>query len=60
MKFEEGAIYTIDYGVVSKLATFLMSKDGLNLFRDSDGLFNLSDTFLLKGRVKVTAADTDF
>jgi len=53
VQFKRGENYEIDYGMVKKLATFLLSKDGVNLFRDRDGEFGLSDAFLAKGLVTV-------
>lgn len=60
MNFKEASTYDIDYGNASKLAFFLFKKDGVNFFKDSEGQFGLSDTFLNKGTVQIKEIDTEF
>ncbi|OMD67622.1 hypothetical protein [Paenibacillus odorifer] len=60
MKFERGNIYSIDYGNITKAATFVSSEDGLNLFFDINGEFALTDSFIAKGAIAITELDTDF
>jgi hypothetical protein len=60
MTFKSGVIYSINYGNVTKAATFVSAKDGLNSFFDINGKFALSDTFIAKGTITITELDTDF
>ncbi|PZT57470.1 hypothetical protein [Paenibacillus silvae] len=60
MNFKEASTYDIDYGFTSKLVTFLFKKDGVNVFKDKEGEFGLSDNFLNKGTVKIKEMDTEF
>ncbi|OME55424.1 hypothetical protein BSK59_13175 [Paenibacillus odorifer] len=60
MKFERGATYSINYGNVTKAATFVSSNDGINMFFDIAGKFGLTDNFIKKGLVIITELDTEF
>jgi hypothetical protein len=60
MKFESGAIYSINYGNVAKAATFVSSNDGINMFFDINGKFALSDAYIASGSVVITELDTEF
>ncbi|GMX64412.1 hypothetical protein Elgi_36810 [Paenibacillus elgii] len=51
MTFERGSSYLINYGSFSKVATFVETEDGKNLFFDLDGEFVFSDEFLTQGKV---------
>lgn len=53
LKFEPGKIYNVNYGSFTKLATFLYSENGNNVFFDNNGEFVFSDKFLAKGSVKI-------
>lgn len=54
MQFENGGTYLIDYGVVSKPATFIKHQDGVNHFFDMSGEFTFSDEFISRGIVTIS------
>ncbi|WP_372011345.1 hypothetical protein NBRC13296_12295 [Paenibacillus chitinolyticus] len=53
MDFTQENIYSLDYGVVIKLATFSRKEGEYNFFFDKDGEFALSDSFLSKGIISI-------
>lgn len=60
MQFEYGETYLIDYGVVSKPATFIKNQDGNNHFFDISGEFTLSDEFISRGKVTISELYEDW
>lgn len=60
MDFKPLTNYLIDYGTVSKLATFQHKDKGINFFYDKDGIFALSDDFISSGKVTITEMEDDF
>lgn len=57
MTFERGSNYLINYGSFSKVATFVETANGKNVFFDLDGEFVFSDEFLAQGKVIITLLD---
>lgn len=60
MDFKPLTAYIIDYGTVSKLATFTHTEKGINYFFDKEGIFALSDEFISSGKVTVQVMEDDF
>ncbi|MDD9271734.1 hypothetical protein ACFPES_32345 [Paenibacillus sp. GCM10023248] len=57
--FENGQNVLIDYGSFQKVATYLASDNGNNVFVDTSGKFVLTDRYLMKGSVSITAIEED-
>ncbi|MDQ0896235.1 MULTISPECIES: hypothetical protein [unclassified Paenibacillus] len=58
-EIECGQMCLIDYGAFQKVATYLASENGNNVFVDTNGKFVLTDRFLTKGSVRINTLEEE-